>query len=115
MIVTNLFSFRATDPRDLKEMVRNDYARAVGVNDGPLIKAAASAKLVVAAWGNNGYLAGRADDVMTRVLPDVKLFCIGLSNRGYPLHPCMVPYTDRPNQFYPPCRQVQPDAQSDGR
>ncbi len=101
MVVTNLFSFRATDPRDLRDLVKVYYARAVGINDGPLIEQASRADLVVAAWGNYGNLAGRADDVMTRVLPDVRMFCIGLTKAGQPLHPCMAGYTNAPVGFRP--------------
>lgn len=99
LTVTNLFSFRATDPADLRALVKVDYARAVGVNDGPLIEHAAKADLVVAAWGTHGNLAGRADDVMTRVLPEIDLFCIGLTKGGYPTHPCMAAYTDAPVRY----------------
>jgi hypothetical protein len=96
LTVTNLFSFRATYPSDLREIARLDYARAVGVNDGVLIEMAARANLVVAAWGTHGNLAGRADDVLTRVLPDVPMWCIGFAKGGMPLHPCMAGYTPRP-------------------
>lgn len=99
LTITNLFSFRATDPVDLRDLVQLDYARAVGVNDGPLIEYAAHANMVIAAWGNHGNLAGRADDVLTRVLPEVPLFCIGLTKAGFPAHPCMAPYTDHPVRF----------------
>ena len=99
MVVTNLFSFRATHPRDLREVVRCDYARAVGINDGPLIEQAGKANMIVAAWGNNGYIAGRADDVMFRVLPDAKFYCIGFTGTGFPTHPCMAPYTVSPLRY----------------
>ncbi len=99
MVVTNLFSFRATDPRDLKDLVRIDYARAVGINDGPLIEHAHRADLVVAAWGNHGNLAGRASDVMDRVLPELLMHCIGVTKTGMPIHPCMTAYTDAPTVF----------------
>jgi len=101
LTVTNLFSFRATDPRDLRALVKVDYARAVGLNDGVLIEEATTSDLVIAAWGTNGGLAGRAEDVMSRVLPEIPLFCIGLTKNGFPLHPCMAAYTDSPLRFQP--------------
>lgn len=99
LVVTNLFSFRATDPADLRAMVRVDYANAVGDNDGHLIEQATAANLVVAAWGTHGNLAGRADDVMNRVLPEVDLYCIGLTKDGFPTHPCMAKYTNAPARY----------------
>ena len=99
MSVTNLFSFRATKPGDLRELVRMDYARAVGSNDSPIIVQAGIANLVVAAWGVHGVLAGRDKDVMDRVIPNVSLYCIGLTKDGHPLHPCMAGYTDQPKPF----------------
>lgn len=99
LVVTNLFSFRATHPKDLKDLVRSDYARAVGDNDGALIECASRAQLVVAAWGTHGNIAGRAEDVLYRVIPSVDLYCIARTKDGFPLHPCMAGYTDAPLEF----------------
>lgn len=99
MTVTNLFTFRATSPADLKELIRNDYARAVGYADGQLLQHAKGATKVIAAWGIHGNVAGRAEDVMTRVLPETPLYCIGFTKAGFPLHPCMTAYTEKPVRF----------------
>lgn len=96
LIITNLFTFRATDPRELRECARLDWARAVGLADGALIEQAAHSDLVVAAWGNHGDLMGRAEDVRLRVLPDQRFHCIGLTKLGMPAHPLMARYTDAP-------------------
>lgn len=97
MIVTNLFSFRATDPKELRTVAKRDYAKAVGINDdGCIIKAAQSADLVIAAWGFHGDLYGRDKDVICRVLPDTTLHCIGLTMHGMPVHPLMARYTNHP-------------------
>src|ERR1035438_7161877 len=98
-VVTSLFTFRATDPSDLRDCAKIDYARAVGLADGVLIEQAARCNLLVAAWGTHGNLHGRADDVMQRVLPDKALHCIGLTKHGCPLHPVMAAYTDAPLIF----------------
>lgn len=97
--VTNLFSFRATDPRDMKECARCDWVRAVGLADGALIQHASTADLVVAAWGIHGNFHGRADDVLNRVLPETQLFCIGKTKAGFPIHPVMAAYTSAPERF----------------
>lgn len=97
--VTNLFTFRATDPSDLRALVKIDYARAVGLADGALIEKAKSASIVIAAWGINGTLAGRDKDVMNRVLQGTEFYCIGRTKNGHPLHPCMAGYTTAPLRF----------------
>lgn len=99
MVVTNLFTFKATHPKDLRECAKSNYARAVGLADQFLIENAHHAQCVVAAWGTHGNLFGRADDVMSRVLPDVKLHCIGLTKAGFPLHPVMAAYTPAPKEY----------------
>ena len=99
LVVTNLFTFRATDPKDLKECAKNDWARAVGLADGALIDQANRSDLVVAAWGIHGDLLGRAEDVRIRVLPGKAFHCIGLTSKGFPLHPVMAAYTDAPMEY----------------
>lgn len=59
--VTNLFAFRATDPKDMLAMLRTDPARAMGANnDGEISHAAGCADLTVAAWGAHKWAAKRA-------------------------------------------------------
>lgn len=99
LVVTNLFTFRATDPRDLKTCAISDWSRAVGLADGALIEHAKASDLVVAAWGIHGNLGGRADDVRFRVLPSQKFHCIGKTKLGFPLHPVMAGYTEAPQEY----------------
>lgn len=96
LVVTNLFTFRATDPKDLIACAKRDYARAVGWADRALIEQANSSDLVVAAWGTYGDLHGRAGDVRHRVLPEQAFYCIGVTKSGMPLHPVMAAYTPAP-------------------
>lgn len=99
LVVTNLFTFRATDPKDLKRCADVDWARAVGLADGALIEQAKAATIIVAAWGNHGNLYGRAKDVVERVLPGRKFYCIGITKQGMPLHPVMAGYTNKPIEY----------------
>ncbi len=102
LTVTNLFTFRATAPSDLKACARKDWARAVGYADESLIEQAGKADLIVAAWGVHGNFMGRADDVLNRVLPVAKLHCIGKTKDHFPLHPVMAAYVPRPELFRDP-------------
>jgi len=84
LIVTNVFAWRATDPRAMKAAddpvgPRNDHA---------IVAAAREAALVVCAWGNDALHLGRA----ARVLELLKqagrpLHVLKLNAGGQPAHP----------------------------
>lgn len=80
LCMTNLFAFRATDPKDM--MVAAD---PVGPeNDGYLLALAGDTGVIVAAWGANGTHLGRDADVC-KLLP--VLHCLALTKDGHPGHP----------------------------
>ena len=80
LCMANLFAFRATQPKDLKQA-----KYPVGdANDKWLSKLHRDAGLVVAAWGNDGKFLGRADEV-TKQLPH--LYCLKINKSGEPAHP----------------------------
>jgi hypothetical protein len=80
--MTNLFAFRATDPKVMKaaEFPVGNH------NDEWLYKIARDAKLIVAAWGSHGSYLGR-DTEIKKLFPN-RLFCFGLTKENQPLHPC---------------------------
>ena len=83
LCMTNIFAFRATDPRDMKahpEPIGRD-------NDSWLRQVAAGAGLVVAAWGIHGAFMGRGQAV-SAYLPGLK--CLGVTKDGSPRHPLYV-------------------------
>lgn len=85
LTVLNLFAFRSTDPRGLK--ICPD---PVGPSNDRFIRDfTADASLVVAAWGVHGHLHGRAQ-VVTELLADVDLRCLGVTKDGSPKHPLYV-------------------------
>ena len=80
LCMANLFAFRATQPKDLKQ-AKDPVGDA---NDKWLSKLHRDAGLVVAAWGNDGKFLGRADEV-TKQLSN--LYCLKINKSGEPAHP----------------------------
>lgn len=81
--VVNLFAYCATTPATLKQV-----ADPIGVdNPGYMLDAIHSATLVVAAWGNWGYLHQQDQVVIQRVTASTPLYCLGVNQSGQPRHP----------------------------
>src|SRR5688500_11807137 len=60
LVVTNLFGWRATNPKDLS-IQKDPVGRG---NDRAIVAAARSADLVVCAWGNHGMHMGRSSQII---------------------------------------------------
>ena len=91
--VTNIFAWRATDPRDMRAAVD-----PIGPeNDRILVKNTKWADHVIAAWGTHGahLERGLAVALMLRKHSKV-LFHLGLSKDGHPKHPLYLPYSQHP-------------------
>ena len=87
--MANLFAFRATDPRDMK-----NASDPVGPeNDKHLLALANDSALTVAAWGVHGTLGGRHNAVRG-MLP--RLHYLRLTKDGHPGHPLYLPGTLKP-------------------
>ena len=83
-VMTNLFAYRATDPRDMKA-----YRNPIGPeNDLWLTRASRNVSLIVAAWGNHGLYQNRSPNILqlfrARGLP---VHCLGFTQAGQPKHP----------------------------
>ena len=81
-IMTNIFAFRATDPKDMysaEDPVGAD-------NDRWLLEMAKRCGKVVCAWGGHGTYLGRGLAV-TRLLKDFDLVCLATNANGTPKHP----------------------------
>ncbi|WP_432797473.1 DUF1643 domain-containing protein [Poriferisphaera sp. WC338] len=80
LIMTNIFSFRATDPKDMKA-----HPEPVGPkNNYWLKKVSADAGLTLCAWGNHGSHLDRA----TQVIPLLtNPHCLKVTGAGHPSHP----------------------------
>lgn len=93
LIVTNLFGWRATDPRDMKA-ARDPVGRG---NDRAIVRAAREAAIVVCAWGNHGAHLGRSA-VVKEILSGagVDLHALRLNSSGEPAHPLYLPASLKP-------------------
>ena len=89
LIVTNLFAFRATDPRDMRA-ADDPVGRG---NDEALRNASLDAALTVAGWGAHGTYLGR-DAKVRAMLPG--LHYLRLTKDGHPGHPLYLPASLRP-------------------
>ncbi len=94
--VTNIFAWRATDPRDLKKA-----KEPIGPqNDQTLIDAADWADQIIAAWGAHGSHLGRGPvvgELLRKLGHD--LYHLGLSKHGHPRHPLYVAYAQEPEPW----------------
>jgi hypothetical protein len=91
--VTNIFAFRATDPR-----VMRAAADPVGPgNDAAILESAPWADAVVCAWGNHGLHLGRGPQVEALLrAAGARLSHLGLTRQGQPTHPLYVAYDRQP-------------------
>lgn len=79
--VANLFAWRATDPRALRQALD-----PVGPeNDQYLMMMSGCADAVIAAWGARGSYRNRAAEVLDLLKGTVEH--LGLTRQGYPKHP----------------------------
>lgn len=91
--VVNLFAYRATDPRLLKQ------TRLVPDPIGPrnnhhILMAAMSCQRTVCAWGNHGAFGNRGATVLDLLKErDVSVHALRVSLTGHPCHPLYLPYS----------------------
>jgi len=90
--MTNLFAFRSTDPRGMRR-ASNPIG---GDNDAWLLRCAAGAGIIIAAWGKNGAFMNRANAV-TKVLP--VMHYLRLNDDGSPEHPLYIPAITKPRRY----------------
>jgi len=83
MHLVNIFSIRATDPKEMKS-VNNPGADAV--NSAAIIWSSLIADKIVLAYGNHGAHRGRHKEIL-HLLRNYKLHCFGTTKSGLPKHP----------------------------
>ena len=85
LVVLNLFAYRSTDPKTLAK-VKDPVGK---LNDEWIIREAARADLVVAAWGTFPKAHKRASQVRDILHPRT-FHCLGTTLDGSPKHPLYV-------------------------
>jgi hypothetical protein len=86
LVVTNIFSFRETDPTRMKA-ARDPVGPG---NDAAILRAARECAIVVCAWGNHGAFRERSARVKA-LLEGKKLHVLRLNAGGEPAHPLYLP------------------------
>ena len=104
--VVNLFTFRATDPRDLLATCRRYGADALNypvTSDLAFMAEVRDAHTVVVAWGawaERPFVRERAEAVAKAIArAHDTVYCIGRTKNGHPIHPLMARYTDAPEVY----------------
>lgn len=84
--VCNIFGYRATDPKELYDLLPS---AVIGPeNTTYIIEAIIRADKVVCAWGNHGELYGRGGEVQQEIMDLNKFpFAFKITNKGQPIHP----------------------------
>lgn len=92
MVITNLFAYRATDP---KAMLADSRAGVEVIggrrNDAAIMHAAAQASKIVCAWGNHGAHLERSRQVIEMLRPYAeRLHYLEINQSGEPKHPLYI-------------------------
>lgn len=94
--VTNIFAFRATDPR----VMRAEPDPVGPENDAAILKSLGWADAVVCAWGNHGLHMNRGAVVESMLRgAGARLTHLGLTGQGQPRHPLYVAYDQKPQPW----------------
>ncbi|MEM9717045.1 MAG: DUF1643 domain-containing protein [Pseudomonadota bacterium] len=95
--VTNIFAFRATDPR----VMRAAPDPTGPANDDAITESAAWADQIICAWGIHGAHLNRGPEVEDLLRQTGQtLHHLGLSKAGHPKHPLYISYETQP-QLWP--------------
>jgi hypothetical protein len=84
--VVNLFAYRATKPRDMRQV-----ADPVGSQNNYYIQLATKrSALIIVAWGVNGSFKERNKEVLNLISGQQPLYCLGLTKHRHPSHPLYI-------------------------
>lgn len=96
IIVVNLFAYRATDPKVVRDHLRHATRNVQGGRNEEAVKEAAQyGHALVCAWGTQPWAQPQARRVMgwlQDLSKPVYMYCLGRNKNGSPLHPLMPSY-----------------------
>lgn len=95
-VVTNLFAWRATDPKELRRT-----PDPIGPdNNRVILETAVRSTIVVCAWGSHGIYRNRAAAVLALLSgAGLRPFYLRITATGQPAHPLYLPADLAPRQF----------------
>jgi len=94
--VTNIFAFRATDPR----VMRAEADPVGGANDAAIAESAIWSDRIICAWGTHGAHLGRGVVVQALLRTTGRpLWHLGLAQGGAPKHPLYIGYDRQPERW----------------
>ena len=95
--VTNIFAFRATDPR----VMRAEADPTGPQNDAAISEGAVWADRIICAWGTHGAHLNRGPEVEELLRKTgLPLYHLGLSKAGHPKHPLYIGYETQPELWH---------------
>ena len=90
LVVTNLFAFRATDPKVMQQVGRREVIGPI--NDEYILRWSSQADFVIAAWGTKGSHLGRANEVLGMIAKSgTAIYSLRTTKEGHPSHPLYLP------------------------
>lgn len=90
---TNIFAYRATDPRDMRRMEQPEGPD----NMATILEGMEWADMVICAWGTHGAHREQGARVASALRATGRdLFHLGLSKAGHPKHPLYIAYSQQP-------------------
>ena len=97
MIVTNIFAFRATDP---KEMQQADDPLGM-LNDFTIIQEAKKSHKVICAWGEIGKFMHRSDRIRQLLrMNHIDVHALKINKSGEPAHPLYLSFKLEPTVYH---------------
>lgn len=96
IVVTNLYAYRATKPKDLKTKAKEGFDIVGSENNNYICQEAIDSNLTVFACGNNVLDRKRLDEVYSLLLDfeyGLEIKCFPLTKKEYPPHPLMLSYS----------------------
>lgn len=99
-VVTNLFAWRATDPKAMKRAALEGEDVIGPKNDEWLSWIARHVETVVCGWGAHGKFQGRDEQVVAALRYEgIQLHWLRLNGDGAPAHPLYLPKTLTPQRW----------------